>query len=535
MEPSLPAAEAKYVSKGILTSVVALILFVLSCVTAAVAFSRAASARRGVRGKTASMNAESAAKEALRPFDMESEQETESIQAAMQSPVSDAAAEQNGLIEKSATLQDAIAGCNSETQVIDTEATKRLPAAMNSAQTSEEICQLQDQLASRDQLITQLRKELLAMGRGLGKSAMSDRDTDSGINDESWASHGTYNSNDPQLTHSATLRPQMSQCGESETDVRSSLTTARERLKREFVRDTQKLPVSHNNDESETDFSCESTASATAILGEPDDLRQELADLFASQSVIRSGSAAPLSEVAVDSATTNADEVIQEDEDSHHVSVKRYLSQLLERTKESTSPDAIVADRPKPDDLHRGADRRSSSPEPTRKPVKSFLESYMSTHGGDLAEPSENRAAAMPAEESEVPSRPAKPRTPVDVQSIRESMNSFRAVAIQSVENAVLSHDLRLAKGKVAVRTMMIAGLIAVTIVVFLANMVQAVQFSMLNWFMVAIVALALVELGLRIHSIRKQRKGLTSATLTPRPEKHVIGALDDDDDTLLE
>lgn len=40
----------------------------------------------------------------------------------------------------------------------------------------------------------------------------------------------------------------------------------------------------------------------------------------------------------------------------------------------------------------------------------------------------------------------------------------------------------------------------------------------------------------MKIHSIRKQRKGLTSATLTPRPEKHFIGSLDDeDDDTLLE
>ena len=101
---------------------------------------------------------------------------------------------------------------------------------------------------------------------------------------------------------------------------------------------------------------------------------------------------------------------------------------------------------------------------------------------------------------------------------------------MQSAEKAVLSHDLRLAKGQLAVRTMMIAGLVAVTIVVFLANMVQAIQFSMLNWLMVAIVALALVELCLRIYSIRKQRKGLTSVTLTPRSEKSSLRSSDESD-----
>ena len=109
-----------------------------------------------------------------------------------------------------------------------------------------------------------------------------------------------------------------------------------------------------------------------------------------------------------------------------------------------------------------------------------------------------------------------KPRTPVDVVSIRESMNSFRAVAIQSVENAVLSYDLRQAKGTLAVRKIMIAGLIAVTIMVFLANMVKAIEFSMLNWLMVAAVLLATAELGLRIYSIRRQKSRI-SATQHPQ------------------
>ncbi|MEJ7593902.1 MAG: hypothetical protein WKF77_20375 [Planctomycetaceae bacterium] len=141
----------------------------------------------------------------------------------------------------------------------------------------------------------------------------------------------------------------------------------------------------------------------------------------------------------------------------------------------------------------------------------------MSKNGGELAGSPGSSTLLPPTDIPEKPPQPAKSRPPVDVKSIRESMNSFRAVAIQSVENAVFSHDLRLAKGKVAVRTMVIAGLIAMTIVVFRANMLKVIQFSSLNWLMVIVVALALIELGLRIHSIRRQRKVHMVATLSPR------------------
>ena len=99
-------------------------------------------------------------------------------------------------------------------------------------------------------------------------------------------------------------------------------------------------------------------------------------------------------------------------------------------------------------------------------------------------------------------------------------MNSFRAVATQSLESAVLSYDLRQAKGKVAIRTMLITGLVILTIIVFLANMMHAIQFDMLTKLMTTAVGLAVVELCLRIHTIQKQQKCLVSATLTPTPRQ---------------
>ena len=129
---------------------------------------------------------------------------------------------------------------------------------------------------------------------------------------------------------------------------------------------------------------------------------------------------------------------------------------------------------------------------------------------------------------SETPPQSVMPRTPIDVKSIRESMDSFRAVAIQSVENAVLSHDRRLAKGRFAVRQIWIAGLIAVTTMIFLVNIAQGIQFSLPNWLMIALVELGLMELCLRIQGIRKQQKDLRAAVLTPTSALRSVGEADD-------
>ena len=432
----LPAAKIQSASRGILLSLLALIVFVMSSIAAAVALSRASAARKAVL-------AEATAKPAVNPsllLKAEFDHKVTSIQTTIQSPESDAAADQAGL-----------------------------------------ICQLQNQLASRDQWIEQLEKKLSAFNRGCNKSTVFDDDTDYEESVDSWGNFATA-AYGRQPMHNATLRPQISE--------------------------VENLDESVNR-------------------------RSELPDLFAMQAVEKKKSAARRSEVAVDPATEESEETDQESEDSHLDSIQRYLSQLLERSTDATSPEDNLLDRRKTIDQNRGSACRTT-PEPARKPVKSFLDSYMEKHGGELAGNPDSSHERTLADQAENSALPTKPRTPVDVKFIRESMNSFRAVAIQSVENAVLSHDRRQAKGKVAVRIMLIAGLIAVTILVFFANLMQAIQFSMLNWFMVTCVALALIELCLRIHSIRRQRKSRTAAAFKPRSATHSVGR-SDDCDTLIE
>ena len=515
-EALLPVLKTRSASPGILSSLVALIVFVISCVVAAVAVSRAVAARKAVLEETCVMNAGIIAANSLLLLNIESEEGTQSFQAALRSAASEADTDQNELIGKTATVYDAITGFDSEIQMKDPDASERLPVAMNSVEHSEQIFQLQAQLASRERLIAQLTKELHAIEKNATQLPTAVGDTDGRVSDDSWEDLVASVANDRQPTRNTGSLLQTTQDNESSTDVRSSLMMARERLERELTCDTRTLPACRNVDASETDLGHESTASSVATLDESQDLRSELADLFEMHAVEKKESAARLPETATDSAAAKSEQTDDASEDSHLDSVRRYLSQLLERSDDSASTEEILADRRKSPDQFRGAERRA-----TRKPVKSFLDSYMETHGGELAGASDRSPVPVPPDKSETPPQPAKPRTPVDVKSIRESMDSFRAVAIQSVENAVLSYDRRLAKGKVAIRTMVIAGLIAVTLAVFLANMMQVIQISSLNWLMVTVVALALIELGLRIHSFRRQRKDRTAALLTPDSALH--------------
>ncbi len=517
----LPAPKARSASRGILPSLVALIVFLMSCVAAVLALSRASAARKAVLNETSARNDETLAANALLLLNSESEDEVRSAQATMQSHESDVAADQNSLIEQTGVLQDAIAGCHSNAQMNDHGASEHISVVLNPAEHGAQISQLQNQLAARDQLIAQLTSELHAVSGDCAEPTMSGDGTDCELPDDAWDNYGTSAANDsqPVRTTTTTLLPKISEHSESETEVRSSLMMARERLEREFTSDSR-YPRDRSEDNSpDLSLSCESTSSAVATLDDSDELRSELADLFEMQTVQETMNAAHLSEVAADSAAAESVVTEQESEDSHLDTIQRYLSQLLERSEDSAALEEILVDRRKTNDQHSGSDRRSPA-EPARKPVKSYLDDYMSKHGGELAGSSGSSKLVSPGDTSEEPpqlSQPAKSRPPVDVKSIRESMNSFRAVAIQSVENAVFSHDLRLAKGKVAVRTMMIAGLIAVTIVVILANMMKVIQFSSLSWLMVTVVSLALIELGLRIHSIRRQHKVHMVATLVPR------------------
>lgn len=498
--PSPSAEEVKSESKNILQSLVVLIVFVASCVAAAVAMSRASSARRANVAAEVAKLTQSRAEDELRIDEVRAAQEVEFQLAALQAKLSEAAVTKNQDSEKIAEL-------------------------------SESICLLQNELAARDHLIADLRAQLRRVCQGLDTRITGDHESAVGqivASDNS----GRMNvvSEVPSIQSGDSLS-QILQHVESHAGVCSSLTTPHEL---ELSSGTESCSGWDKSDRTDTDYSPVSTDSAVATLSEVTELRSELAELF-------TRSEASTEEFTVsalkDSAASAAEESVadgKDEEEFHLDTVKQYLARLLDRSKESTSPEEIPADRRKTEDQDRGTNRKSAS-EPARKPVKSFLESYMATHGGEFSEFTLDSSAQTPFEKPAEAPLPVKPRTPVDVKSVRESMNSFRAVAIQSVENAVLSHDLRLTKGAIAVRSVILAGLILLTAVAFLANRLEVIQFRLLPWLMAAGVIVAMIELGLRMHGMRQQRRGLASGTRTSakQPEKRRINGHDPDDNAV--
>jgi hypothetical protein len=439
----------------------------------------------------------------------------------------------------------------SRAKVLQDEASaERLQSALNRIQQDEEIRLLKSQLADRDQTIAQLKKELHSITQEFQSGDVTDDDLEFQGNQDSSDSREPKPSSASQFI-SAVLHVPSLQHRDSTADVRASLGAAVEQIGHELTRQTQDVQFLTPSDELSAEFLCESAESAVATLDAPQDLRSELADLFKMHAVEETDTSMESSdsnfEVDLESGTASADqhpqaeqfktsqqqEVTEKDEqaseDLHLDSVKLYLSKLLERSQDATSPEAILMDRRKTTESHRGADRRDK-PENSRPPVKSYLDDYMSAHGGELEEIVGTGAAPSSKATPAVTAGPLKPRPPVDVHSIREAMNAFRVVSIQSSESALLSHVLRQAEAKIAWRTVMIAGLVGITVLIFLANMKHVIDFGSLNWLMSSLVVLSLAELCLRIYAVMRQRRSVTSSVLPPHPVTQIKRQLSADD-----
>ncbi len=206
-------------------------------------------------------------------------------------------------------------------------------------------------------------------------------------------------------------------------------------------------------------------------------------------------------------------------EESHLDSVAQYLSNLLSRSNKGAAEETSQADR-------RSSAGRTVSIEDGRaakrsQPVKSYIETYLNEHGGQLHQDLCELQQLQTASVSNVPAPVPVVRAPVDVQTIREHMDSFREVASQSVENALASYSWRQARGKLAWRTILVLTLIIMTVVVVVTNTATTIRFAPLNWLMEAIVLLTVAELFLRVQSIRRQQKLLQKGAMEQKRHPH--------------
>lgn len=278
----------------------------------------------------------------------------------------------------------------------------------------------------------------------------------------------------------------------------------------------------------ETVASLAEESKATAVMETTDDkiasLRSELADLFAIQKKTDGLESKPVVPVPSEredvegphGADRQSDKAEPCPEETHLESVAQYLSQLLERSKKEEAADAIFVDRRKSGDKPAGkwdgVDRRGGT-QKAKAPVKSYIESYLSEHGGELSQDSGVSPEGL--SQSSEP-KPLVERRPVDVQAIRQHMNSFRNVASTALEHALASHRIRQAKGKVAWRTTLVVGLAVVSALAIATNSAIKIYFPSLGWLMGLIISLAIAELILRVEAIRRHRRELRYRILEP-------------------
>jgi hypothetical protein len=139
-------------------------------------------------------------------------------------------------------------------------------------------------------------------------------------------------------------------------------------------------------------------------------------------------------------------------EDTSDDFVRDYMEQLLSRSRKS-------AGNSLPSELSGGGKGRSSGPSPapaarkkpeaaaTKSPpkAKSYIDQYMADGSMPIEDSgaSDSNATHAEARGDNPENAPMIPRAKVDVEKLRQNMDSFRSVSTHSVEKALVTHALR--------------------------------------------------------------------------------------------
>jgi chromosome segregation ATPase len=141
-----------------------------------------------------------------------------------------------------------------------------------------------------------------------------------------------------------------------------------------------------------------------------------------------------------------------DEEDTSDDFVRDYMEQLLSRSRKS-------AGNSLPSELSGGGKGRSSGPSPapaarkkpeaaaTKSPpkAKSYIDQYMADGSMPIEDSgaSDSNATHAEARGDNPENAPMIPRAKVDVEKLRQNMDSFRSVSTHSVEKALVTHALR--------------------------------------------------------------------------------------------
>ncbi len=161
--------------------------------------------------------------------------------------------------------------------------------------------------------------------------------------------------------------------------------------------------------------------------------------------------------------------------------IRRYMSNLLNKKDYEPSVAAEV-----------------KAPEPSK--IDSATETEGDRRVADRRSTSERR-------DSDGPGTVASVRPRFDSEALRDKTNSFRQIALHSVEQALASHVKRKARLGLITRMVLLAALLTGTILVVSANALSAIKLPPLNWLMGLLVVLSTAELVIRIRAVKTRSK----------------------------
>ena len=185
--------------------------------------------------------------------------------------------------------------------------------------------------------------------------------------------------------------------------------------------------------------------------------------------------------------------------------VRSYMEQLLSRSRKSAG-NALPGELKVPEKKIQPAAAPAEKPAVKSGPrVISFIEQYMAGNMGNL-DSGESLSMTNPAAEEitvaiVAEEQPAQHRQKMDLQKLKENMDSFRALSTQSVEKALASHAMKVQRDGVSGRISFAVVLIAVTLVLGIANVYGAIESPMLTWVTLT-AAIGIVSELLRRYSV---------------------------------
>ena len=207
-------------------------------------------------------------------------------------------------------------------------------------------------------------------------------------------------------------------------------------------------------------------------------------------------------------------------EDSSDDFVRDYMEQLLSRSRKS-------AGNSLPSELSGGGKSKSSGASPsatsaavkkqevaaTKSPpkVKSYIDQYMAGGSTPFEDSGASDSGETHSEASADNSQdaPMVPRVKVDVEKLRQNMDSFRSVSTHSVEKALVTHALRTERLSINGRIFLVCVMGFMSVFLAIANYKGIINSPALIWATLIGAIGAGLELTRKMYAVKSKGKAL--------------------------